>query len=130
MWGQVLNHSLQLGSSILELDYKPLELQSCKTIPKLHKTQKNPFTCICKTPVNWWTWERQRKRENYCPWANFWSGKTFLQRHACEIGTTSWYAAAVVAVGIIIIMVVLAAQMSWSSFLDSHDSSKYNPKYG
>jgi hypothetical protein len=30
----------------------------------------------------------------------------------CEIGTTSWYAAAVIAVGIIIIMVVLAAQMS------------------
>ncbi len=38
VWGQVLNHSLQLGSSILELDYKSLVLQSCKTIPKLHKT--------------------------------------------------------------------------------------------
>jgi hypothetical protein len=45
------------------------------------------------------------------------------------MGTTSWYAAAVVAIGIIIIIVVLAAQMSWSSFLDSLDSSKYNPKY-
>ncbi len=40
VWGQVLNHSLQLGSSILELDYKSLELQTCKTKPKLHKTQR------------------------------------------------------------------------------------------
>jgi hypothetical protein len=56
---QVLNHSLQLGSSILELDHKSLVLQSCKTIPKLSQNttlvQKNPFSCICKTPINWWT---------------------------------------------------------------------------
>jgi hypothetical protein len=47
VWGQVLNHSLQLGSSILELDYKSLELQSCKTIPKLHKTQ-----CWCRRTLS------------------------------------------------------------------------------